>query len=473
MHIVAQVLLLLAGGVSSSALAADSLLASWIERQANFSHQRVLEAISPSDGARGSVMASPSRSEPNYYFHWIRDAALVMHEVWRARARDPKSADHLLTDYALFSRSNQLTSNPSGGPDRLGLGEPKFNMDGSAYHAPWGRPQNDGPALRAITLAEFATQLLEKGRADLVRDLFYRSELPADTVIKADLEFVAHHWRDASFDLWEEVLGDHFYTRMVQRRALLDGAKLARKLADLGAAQFYEEQASLISGSLETFWSPAQGHILTTLNQLGGHGEKSSNLDVAVILAVNQASTSGWSFSFSDPRAMATALRLTEAFESTYSINRVLRDHDGLAMNPAIGRYTEDQYNGVGTDGLGNPWFLTTHALAEYFLRLRAEIRDSGGVLITEESRGFLRRFASLEFSPTQGILARGDPRFQALLDSLSVNADAWIRRSRQHTASSLNQSEQFNRDNGYMQGARDLTWNYASFLSLFDSLRQ
>ncbi len=190
-----------------------------------------------------------------------------------------------------------------------------------------------------------------------------------------------------------------------------------------------------------------------------------------MILAVNQAASPGWSFSPSDPRVMSTAVRLTEAFEQAYSVNSGKRDHEGQAMNPGIGRYTEDRYNGVGTDGLGNPWFLATHALAEYFLRLGAEIRSSGGVLITPESRTFLSRFASLEFAPGQSILTRGDGRFQALVDSLALHAEAWIRRSRQHTSSAGNQSEQFNRDNGYMQGARDLTWNYASFLSLFDSL--
>lgn len=471
MHKAAWILLLLAGGASTSAVAADQRLQAWIEQQADFSYQRVLEAISPADGARGSVMASPSRSEPNYYFHWIRDAALVMREVWRARERNPSTAQLLLSEYALFSRSNQLTSNPSGRPDTLGLGEPKFNMDGSAYDAPWGRPQNDGPALRAITLMEYAHFLIDRGRTDLVRDLLYRGELPAETVIKADLEFVAHHWKDASFDLWEEVLGDHFYTRMAQRRAMVDGARLARRMNDSGAALFYEQQAQAISESLESFWSPSSFHILTTLNWAGGHTEKVSNLDVAVILAVNQAASPGWSFSPSDPRVMSTAVRLTEAFEQAYSVNSGKRDHEGQAMNPGIGRYTEDRYNGVGTDGLGNPWFLATHALAEYFLRLGAEIRSSGGVLITPESRTFLSRFASLEFAPGQSILTRGDGRFQALVDSLALHAEAWIRRSRQHTSSAGNQSEQFNRDNGYMQGARDLTWNYASFLSLFDSL--
>jgi Glycosyl hydrolases family 15 len=34
-------------------------------------------------------------------------------------------------------------------------------------------------------------------------------------VIKADLDYVSSHWDAATFDLWEEVNGAHFYTRMV------------------------------------------------------------------------------------------------------------------------------------------------------------------------------------------------------------------------------------------------------------------
>ena len=33
-----------------------------------------------------------------------------------------------------------------------GLGEPKINLDITPYNEPWGRPQNDGPALRGIVL---------------------------------------------------------------------------------------------------------------------------------------------------------------------------------------------------------------------------------------------------------------------------------------------------------------------------------
>jgi len=62
-----------------------------------------------------------------------------------------------------------------------------------------------------------------EGTVDPGLDLSYMAkELynPDDptTVIKADLDYVATHWDAPTFDLWEEVNGTHFYTRLVTAR---------------------------------------------------------------------------------------------------------------------------------------------------------------------------------------------------------------------------------------------------------------
>lgn len=54
----------------------------------------------------------------------------------------------------------QGVSNPSGGLSTGGLGEPKFNVDETAFTGSWGRPQRDGPALRATALIAFGQWLL-------------------------------------------------------------------------------------------------------------------------------------------------------------------------------------------------------------------------------------------------------------------------------------------------------------------------
>jgi glucoamylase len=450
------------------ASAAESSLENWIVTQTNRSLDRIYLAISPQDGALGSVMASPSRDQPNYYFHWIRDSALVMREVWNYRNTNPKQARQTIIDYALFSRRNQQTDNRSGMAYDWGLGEPKFEMTGAAYDHDWGRPQNDGPALRVLALLGLADDMMMSGQQDFVYKNLYTPEMPARTVIKADLEFVAHHWMDPSFDLWEEVKGDHFYTRIAQWRAMNEGAIFARKMQDPDAAAFYAQQAAYIMDSLDKFWSSSKNYLVATRNWVGGHdpSEKASLLDISIVLGVLHSGKSGSPFYVDDDRVIATMNELVNAFDYQYAINRDRMNDEGLPMGPAIGRYPEDHYDGTTINGLGNPWFLATQAMAEYFLRLRGELKLRGQVNVTAISRPFFEALSRQNLS-TKSRLRPDDPTFAAVLQALQERSDAFIRRAKYHTGDGGRQSEQFNRVHGQMQGARDLTWSYASFLSL------
>ncbi len=452
--------------VSGSAFSAESSLENWVKAQSVRSLQNVYQAISPSDGARGAVMASPSRRNPDYYAHWIRDASLVMREVWAYRTVNPQQTMNAMRDFALFSRRNQMTDNLSGPADGMGIGEPKFEIDGRAFTASWGRPQNDGPALRVLSLLGFAEELMNTGGQDFVTRVLYRLELPAHTVIKADLEYIAHHWMDPSYDLWEEVMGDHFYTRIAQWRALYEGAIFAKKMNDDAAAVFYHNESVRVLESLDKFWSAPKGYLLTTRNQVAGAGDKYSNLDIAIVLGVLHSGRRGAPFYVDDDRVIATVFELTKSFDYQYAVNRDRMNNEGRIMGPGIGRYPEDRYDGYRTDSKGNPWFLATHAMAEYLLRLRGELIARGSLVVTDLSRPFYEELLKTSFS-TKKRLQAGDPNYEAALVALQERSDAFIRRAKFHTGVAGSQSEQFNRVNGVMQGANDLTWSYASFLSL------
>jgi glucoamylase len=392
----------------------------WLDKQFEISARKLMANISPRDAARGAVIASPSRSNPDYYYHWTRDAALTMDAVLNLYWRTHDSAyRNALMDYVEFSRASQITAAPTG------LGEPKFYVDGRAFEGPWGRPQNDGPALRAITLVRFARQLLAENEAAYVHDILYDGKYPSFTVIKADLEYVAHYWRDPSFDLWEEVEGDHFYTRMVQRRALLEGAQLASRLHDDGAAEFYRAQAREIEFALEKHWDAGRELINPTLNWRGGIGYKSSQLDTAVILGVLHGYAGDDFFAPNDPRVLATAAKLTQAFKRDYPIN-----HRSNVPGTAIGRYPEDKYAGTHFDG-GNPWVLTTLALAELYYRAAGAAEATG--LATQK---------------------------------MIFQADDQVRRVQYHTPDDGSLAEQIDRHTGFMTSAHDLTWSYASVIT-------
>ena len=401
---------------------ANSGTTSWIEANQAISAEKLLANVSAPGTALGSVIASPSTRDPDYFFHWTRDAALAMDAVVLLDERAPSREARMpyrraLLDYIYFSRLNQMSGAPSD------LGEPKFLVSGMPFLGPWGRPQNDGPAIRAITLIRFARTLLREGQSELVRTMLYDSRLPTFSVIKTDLEYVSHHALEESFDLWEEVKGQHFYTRMVTRRALIEGALLARELGDPRAADWYEERALLLTREIEAHWDPIRQVIRPTLSRSEGADYKYSELDTAVILGVLHGDAGDGFFSSNDPRVIATMTKQKEVFARIYPINQ-----GGHFPGIAIGRYPEDRYSGSDFLG-GNPWVLTTLAFAELLYRRLA--------LVSPEMRAGLRS-----------------------------EADAYIARVAAHSHPDGSLAEQIDRRSGYMISARDLTWNYAAMLT-------
>lgn len=72
------------------------------------------------------------------------------------------SLQGIIEDYVDSQAYLQTVSNPSGdlSDGGLGLGEPHFLVDMTAYTGSWGRPQRDGPALRATALIDFGGWLI-------------------------------------------------------------------------------------------------------------------------------------------------------------------------------------------------------------------------------------------------------------------------------------------------------------------------
>lgn len=69
----------------------------------------------------------------------------------------------MIQDYISAQAVIQTISNPSGGLSTGGLGEPKFLVNEQAFTGAWGRPQRDGPALRATALITYGNWLIVSG----------------------------------------------------------------------------------------------------------------------------------------------------------------------------------------------------------------------------------------------------------------------------------------------------------------------
>lgn len=382
------------------------------ETQFQHSVKALIQNSTMPDVYPGMVVASPSRSNPNYYFDWVRDTALVMRtlvDYWEIK-QDPKVKKMLLTwvDSEIHRQNRYAIS---------GLGEPKYNIDGTGYQGPWGRPQNDGPALRAIAMIKFARLLIDKGDMDYVQRKLYHGGLPAQSPIKKDLEYTAHQWREHNFEPWEEEMGIHFYNLMVQHTALQEGASLAQELGDGGAAAFYREQSQEIGKFIKANFFDAQIGIRVSKVVSRGLGYKHSGIDVSPLLALNHTWPYQKLISFQHPNVKKYVATLIETFQNVYSVNSAYPD-----LGVAIGRYPEDKYDGYHSGGEGNPWFLATLALGEHYCLAN----DAKKTALSEKQ--FKR---ALFHSDRKGRL-----------------------------------DEQFNRYTGKMQGAYELTWSHGAFMT-------
>ena len=369
----------------------------------------LLQNLTSPDVRPGGVMASPSRTSPDYFSHWVRDAATTMNifvtYLEKGSPSEKVVAFKLLSRWVDFERTLQRLNTMTG------LGEPKYNLDGTAFNGPWGRPQTDGPGLRAGVMIRMAKILLARGDVSYVRNQLWCN----DCVIVRDLEYLRQSWRVPTFDLWEEVQGDHFYSRMAHFRAFYDGAELAGIMGDVNYKNTLAWLSGLALDELKRHVDHSRNLVLPTINRVAGWDHKQSGLDVAVLLGILHSSHPGELFSVGNAVIHSGVQKLEDKFAASYPLN-----HSVKIARTAIGRYPEDVYDGNGFSG-GNPWFIATNAYAEYYCSL--------------------------------GQVGAGK---------------AFLERSAYHAGRDGRLSEQFNRFNGYMQGARDLTWSYASYLSAY-----
>ncbi|KAK9236673.1 Six-hairpin glycosidase-like protein [Lipomyces kononenkoae] len=457
---------------------------SWLSLQSARSFDGILANIGP-DGANvvgqnvqpGVVVASPSHDHPDYFYHWVRDGAITIRVLVDEYAKSGSASVKTIIDaYVDNVRTTQWTPNPSGQFGRGGLGEPKFEVDGRAFVGTWGRPQRDGPALRAITLISYTRALQDRGASiDSLRYLY--------DLIKPDLEYVSKFWASPGFDLWEEQEGLHFFTAMVQYKALFLGKDISLDFNDDGAARWYRTQSNGLKQFLLSFWDEERGYLVETL------ASPRSGLDTAILLGAIHGGSETVFPIYSDSM-IATLQALVADMLARYPINEQDSfDSDSFPSAVGIGRYPEDVYSGgdLGDSGLGNPWFLCTASVAHTLYGLVEHLAlSNSGLTITNLTADFYLPLLSptpeikpeyCDFSAT-GMWSRSAPilRFapgsrenEQVITNIMHYADGFLRVVRKHADGDGNMSEQFDRNTGFMRGARQLTWSFESVFSAIE----
>ena len=431
-------------------------LSDWADTQAQISAVKMAESVSATwlikyragfgqsiRPAAGSVIAAVGsandESEPDYFFHWLRDSAHVMDaglvligediaaEAWKQHFADfvrfslvlsqisgprflaehPDRERHTAPDLRQYLRPDAELAAIEG-YDRV-LGDVRYNADGTIDFLKWGRPQHDGPAARALTAMRFlaAGAVVAEVQDDLAR------------LLRIDMDYTLNHAGALSIDIWEEDSAWHYYTVLMQCEALHRGARWADARGESGYAGVLEEAAQQLEGRLEAFWSPEKGYLLSRLMPPGKTTTK--ELDMALILGVLHSGRREGPHSIADPRVVATLHKLEELFAADYALNH--ESGQGLAL----GRYRGDTYFS------GGAYFFCSFGAAEFYYKLAAITRDAG-------------------------LIASGD----AIL--------AMARRSIPDTGEI---AEQFDQTTGAQTSAKNLTWSYASYLTCWHARKE
>lgn len=428
--------------------------------------QTVLEAMP------GAVVAAPAVQSAtfsqDYFFYWVRDGAITMEEVAYLYEHEPilqekENLKQYLLDYLAFVK--KIQAQPALNGINV-LGEPKFNVNGTLWTGEWSRPQNDGAAYQAITLTHIANIFLNEGQKDFVIQNIYDPHNPA-SILKANLEYTAANWGTRTIGPWEELLGFHFSVQAVQRRALLDGAALATRLEDPGAANYYLQQAQHVSDFLNAHWDQSLGYYFETFKEqdLRGGGITSS---LVAGLVYGQTNAVNDPFSLATERAMSTVFYVRDTFEKLYQINTL--DAEQGRGGPLIGRYQNDLYDG-NQFVYGNPWFLCSNLVAAFYYRTAQKLLAGEKLMVSFLVKQFFSQVAP-ELSLTIGQVFEPKMRgFKDFVTALVAQGDAILaavkaRATTYLDGSTLHMSEQINRASGHQVSAPDLSWSYATLLT-------
>lgn len=398
--------------------------------------------------AKGSVIAaagsSKSDSEPDYFFHWLRDSAHVMNaglilirngieaDAWRERFSDfvsfsLKTAEidgpRFLKETNFRGRTAETARQYLRPDEEIAavtgnavLGEVRYNADSTLDFLRWGRPQHDGPAARALVCLRY----LQHGEVceDRLKDV--------EALLRLDLDYTRTHSGEPCFDIWEEDIGWHFYTLLMQSDALRLGTYWAYRQNDSSIGWSYLDGRIKADDRLERL-GPGQTRFYRSRTLPEGQST-SKELDFSVILAMLHRGHDYGRRSVWDTLAATTLQKLEKLFAQDYAINKSSRTPHGLAF----GRYRGDSYVS------GGAWFLCTFGAAEFYYK-----------------------HAKARFS---------DPKDAELKRKLIAKGDAILEMARAFIPASGDISEQFDQTTGEQTSAKNLGWSHAAFITVWQA---
>ena len=369
---------------------------------------------------QGGVAAATDLSGPagGYYYHWERDGALTMLGIQAFESFHVYKP--LIEKYVNFTVKTQGTDN---------LDEPKFELpNGEVFPYPWARPQNDGAALISIALLIYANTLITHCETEYLTILW--------PVIKHNLNYICESWDKDTFDAWEEVQNtDFFWNRIIMRRALLFGSRLASHQNECELSVTYLDLAIKIQSLfLESHWT---GKALIESN----NRPYDSLVISGLVNGYNQDS-----FLYPTSFEIASTVNEYNIMFTQYNINT--QDTENNIGGILYGRYNGDTYQG------GNPWVPMTTTLAMLLYNAAIYVHDGNIPSKHEMTMWHTALNVPHDIACTMKIenifVAAGDSVLGRVKYHISGNDGILY--------------EEINKENGYPTGNQNLSASYASF---------
>jgi GH15 family glucan-1,4-alpha-glucosidase len=430
------------------------------------------------------------KSKSGYMYSWARDTGVVMmviNDLFN-KAVDSKDQPNInkygqyMLNYINWLTYISKQKNYTPGITRFYLsGQPDLT---------WINPQFDGPAIRSIVLIEFADTLINK--SPNINDSKYGKEYVTTILyskknhglIRDYLNYIQSNYKKSNYDLWESCKGNHFFTEMVQLKSLILGAALASKLNEKNNAESYLNTSLKLSQLIIQHWGEfnyknkiyecyREGSNISSKLVFPMHPNYPYNkylkyrgmgLNSSILLGVlygnlyDISQKSSWvyaeltknkkisstflkiiktargNFFPSSNKVQKTVALLTEAFKSNgmdpYKINK--NTERDIAL---LGRYPGDLYTGTtwnNPDNFGNPWFICSTALAQYYYILAKELNKHEYILKGNSVMNMVFKYVDNKTNSSK----------------------------KKYTM-----SEQINRTTGIQSSFHNLTWSYAQYL--------
>ena len=317
-------------------------------------YKRSLLIISTQTDDDGAILAAndsdvAQRATDHYSYLWTRDGAFAA-----AALDDSGYAEMTRTFFGLCSKI----------VDPNGYFSQKYNPDGtvaSGWHASWDAQRNR----ELVPIQEDETGLVLWAlwnHYENHRDIDFAHRLYESLVIKCAnfmLSFrnSATGLPAASWNLWENSRGIHTFTCSTVVAGLRAAARFAELFAEFDRAKLYRHAADEIVVAISKhLFSEQHGRFLRSLvidNDDNLHEDATIDASLFGLFYFD-------CFAVDDPRVGSTMDAIQER----------------LSVGGGSARFENDDYMRADSRSVGNPWFICTFWLAEYFIASAKTVTD-------------------------------------------------------------------------------------------------